>query len=230
MELLDPEEKEEFYALCRKMWVAPPPEALPSNLVLSVSVNGLRGRSVFIDRDGIRIGSDKHATNFEWSDVLKWTVVRPERDRIDFYEATLDLPGYSVGFSRHRESKNRKVWEGASAAVVARFLEQHIPEEKTLVVSLTGSPQSLEEVEYHLTRIQRETRVLRDACLLAATVIAMCFLAGDRPQAAAFGVLAAMCVPGLWLMLRPQRQKQAEYLAIRDQLLADAGNEIPEQQ
>jgi hypothetical protein len=225
MNFLDQDDMEEFYALCRRMWGSPPQEPLPSSLPLSVPSSGCgTKRPVFIDRDGVRLGREERQTFYGWSDVRRWIMVCPDRDRIDFYEATLEVADESLVFCRSRKHKSKQ-WTGTSASIVARFLQQYVPVENTLVVPRFGLPQSLEEVDYFLAKSERAVRLPRFPAAALAVVIGVMCLAGEWP----LGLLTGLSWGGLFLLAWfVERRKQAKYLAIRDQLLSKAHSEIAE--
>ncbi len=222
--MLESEDFDEVYGICRSIWVAPPKEPLPVSIQLSVlPLNA----ALILSETGICRGTGADQKIYGWSDVQKLTVVLPERDRDDFYKAMIELPGTMIRFQRDQDNQKPQ-WKGASSSIVARYLKRYIPAAVTTIISLAGAPQTVEEVDYHLAKVRPKATML--GCLIWPLVALLTLLCLLDPKLEVF-ILALVSLPVLgvlWYLQRQAWREESKYLAIRDQLLAEADSEIPE--
>ncbi len=167
------------------------------------------------------MGIEDKARDYGWADVLKLRIVRPERDRRDFCELTLDLQDRSIRFRRDRETKEWR-WSGAPAATVGRFLQQYVPAERTLLVILDEEPQSVEEVDYYLSKIREKRRGFRVGCRFMLLALAALWLLGGKGEVLAIVMFFGPVFVFFWFRDRRWAREEAEYVERRERLTAKA--------
>jgi Flp pilus assembly protein TadB len=111
---------------------------------------------------------------------------------------------------------------------VARYLKQRVPSNVISIVSLTREPETVDEAEYHLARLRPRTKMVRAYYWTVLVLLTLLWLLGARAEVL---YLAFLSLPGLyvvWYRQRQARREESKYLAIREQLLAEANDASPE--
>jgi hypothetical protein len=169
-----------FEAAVAQHWVPPPPPELPDTLDIR---HGLRTR-LELSADGVRVKKNRHDAGelVPWPGVVRVEVVRASHGRPDFVTLTLHLRDQPAPVTlRHHQGE--KMWKGADAEAIARFVQRHAGE-RFEVIALRGPPADAAEADRRLARLDRMRRQLREdlrqcSWIFGASLVVLGFVGAD---------------------------------------------------
>lgn len=151
--LLEEADREELRELIRAVWVPPPEPELPEQLTIHYGL----GNTATLAPGGIAIKKRRRRCDYRWDEVMRLTIIVHEHGRRDFERLEIHLPGQSITWYVHEGNRS---WRGPAAEVIARFVRQYVPEDRTLVVAMHGPPRSTDEADFRVRYWQSKRRGL----------------------------------------------------------------------
>ncbi|MEX0679349.1 MAG: hypothetical protein WD063_19895 [Pirellulales bacterium] len=165
---LTEQDSEQVWKWIQLAWQPPKPDACPEELHLRYG-NLWRGRPVWLDAKGIRIGKGSTQRAYDWNDVELLEVRRRRHERPDFHTLRLKLPRRTVHLRRTMqygiESRN---WKGAEPEQLVGFLLAHVPADRQVVLATAEAPRTPRELE---VRLKESRKQLRDVYWLRIFIV-----------------------------------------------------------